>query len=285
MIKQKRNLNNLNFKEKLETVDEINETNYGINSVFKEISDNQPSIIKSSLNRKQFTPNEYIFTSKDKYTFSLDNKENKEISQKEIPEIQDNNQNFNRISDDNFTKIPKKISSTFTSINQPLFEPESSIKGTNIKTPNLNLSNFNYSNFYNTSQNSKLTYTPNLNRKKLADSLIITNFNSSSLQKVINEFRKFGEIQDYHYNENENKLFIQYENIMSIREAIIKHNPKIDPDKYIAVEPILKSDKPEFYSKIINQNDTQQRVRQFTPDIQSNSVSYLKKILNTIFNW
>jgi hypothetical protein len=285
MNKQKRNLNNLNFKANLETVDEMNETNYGMSSVFKERSDNQSSVIKSSLTRNPNTSTEKNIFSKDGNTFSFGNKENKEILEKENREIRDNKENYNFSSEDNFTKIPKKISSTFNTINQPQFEPESSIKGTNLKTPNLNFSKMTYSNFYNTSQTSRITNTPIFNREKMADSLIISNFTANTLQKVINEFRKFGEIKDLNYLEAENKLFIQYENLMSLREAILHHNPKVDGENYLVLETISKSEMPEFSSKIENEKELAQRRKQFTADIHSNSVSFLHKILNTIFNW
>jgi hypothetical protein len=280
MNKQKRNLNNLNFKTNLETVDEVNETNYVTSSVFKERSDNQSSVIKSSLTRNPNTSTEKNFFSNDGYTFSFE-----EILEKENREIRDNKENNNFSSEDNFTKIPKKISSTFNTINQPQFEPESSIKGTNLKTPNLNFSKMTYSNFYNTSQTSRITNTPIFNREKMADSLIISNFSANTLQKIINEFREFGEIKNLNYLEAENKLFIQYENLMSLREAILHHNPKVDGENYLVLETISKSEMPEFSSKIENEKELAQRRKQFTPDIPSNSVSFLHKILNTIFNW
>ena len=245
------------FTNKLSSIQEDNENSQLFNSGKIEQTNDDLTPKMQSLKQKE---------DKNKIRTSVFNKEN---SNKE-------NTNFNisaKITNDilkedqyqpqsNFSKLPKYVSSTTT--NKPLFDKESSIKGTHTKTPGIFSQSKSFLNY-----SSQFT-TPNVIRDGGSfDSLMISNFPPKCLQKIINEFKNFGEIRNYNYTEETNVLVIQYDNGVSVLEANRNHNPLLVESKDKLIVVLANSNNFPRLS-LLNEKDK----KEISVNIPSPSVSY-----------
>jgi hypothetical protein len=124
---------------------------------------------------------------------------------------------------------------------------------------------------------SKLT-TPNLITGKY-DSLLISNFrpHEESINLILNEFKKFGRINEYNLSDTDNILFIKYENPEDVINAYSNYNPNL-LGRYTKL--IVELNKSNNY-----QVTTRMPASASSIKIESPCVSYINYLKDLILNW
>jgi hypothetical protein len=182
-----------------------------------------------------------------------------------------NNQNNNLFTTDNRKENYQRLP-TFTEPNYPV---------PNIRD-NLNNNIKNRNSMYQTQPQSNLNKLNVCNmQRKINNILLISNFSLNSFQKVFNEFKKFGDIKEYVFDDKDLILAIEYVDPFTAIEAFKNYNPKIADKRNGDLNVILNNNNEIFKSKnYLKEPEIVEKKK-----IKSPCVSYYNQIIDLIFNW
>jgi len=184
-----------------------------------------------------------------------------------------------------FTKLPKFLTSTINTDKEQtnlmnkniLFTPNYKKYESSVKPELYN----NNSNLFTSELFSKRkAYTNKLNR------VLLTNFTHYSIQKILNELKKFGDIKDYYFIENNNILVVEYENYINAIEAVKNFDVRLlDKNKPITIEIIGEDENVLNMNRLDNLERRERRKLNEINKIPSPNVSYYNHIIDFLLNW
>lgn len=131
------------------------------------------------------------------------------------------------------------------------------------------------------------------NENTVSDSIQIVGIPYNSFLVTINEFKNFGYIKDYWFNEESNWMIIKYINPVTAYEALKNYNPyMLDPinrSNRISVTMLpSNADMTNIMSKSIKESKSNEEIK--TPEYNTISISspvssYWYRVKDVIFNW
>jgi hypothetical protein len=177
-----------------------------------------------------------------------------------------------------FSKLPRYLSSVDKeNMNSIITETRGkgyqSLTNTNDKFEE----NYKRSSFFNTPYG--VNTTPSPKKQNIYDCLVIKNFPINSLQKVINEFKRFGEIKTYNFDEIDITLIIEYTDPVTVLEAYKNHNPYLIDNQRLLQIYLAHTNELQMKNYLPIMKKTNHN------SINSPSVSIINHVIDFLFNW